>query len=194
MPLVAQHPAELPVGYPLHLEELVTLASGERLWLRPIVPTDAAVIAAEFALVDDDTVYRRFFNPSFHLTEDRLRYLTEIDYTSHVALAAMTVEGNASHGIAIGRFTARSATDVEGAIVVKPEYRRRGVAGLLLSRLVAIAAGGGYETMSASYLAENRAAGLLLAGLGFEEVPGTEADVTEVVLRLTGDIRCPTPG
>lgn len=181
--LVKQHPVATPVGYPTHLEEEVTLPDGSTLWIRPIVPADAAALAAEFAAADDDTVYMRFFNPHFKLTADRLRYLTEVDYRHHLALTAMIAKGDRSEGVAIARYVERTADDVEGAIVVKPAYRRQGVAALLLNRLVRIAADQGYRTMSASYLVENRGAAALLASCGFEP-PIIEGDVANTVLHL----------
>lgn len=186
MAFVEQHPTDPPAGYPSHLEEKVTLANGEVLWLRPIVPRDASALAAEFAVADDDTVYMRFFNPSFHLTADRLRYLTEIDYQSHMALAAMRAEGERSEGVAIARYVARSETDVEGAIVVKPQFRRLGIAGMLLGRLAAIAVAAGYLTMSASYLADNSAAARLLDRYGFKGEL-VESGVIVVTLDLEGE-------
>ena len=168
---IEQHPDRLPTHYPSHLEEEVVVAGGTRLWIRPVVPSDAPALAAEFAAADDDTVYMRFFNPYFQLTEDRLRYFTEIDYHRHVALAVMvlTPDGGAE-GVAVGRYVARSDTDVEGAIVVKPPYRRIGVASLLLDRLVRIASANGFSSMSASYLVANDAAAGLLDRFGFRVV------------------------
>jgi acetyltransferase len=154
------------------------------MWIRPVVPTDAAVLAAEFAEIDEDTLYKRFFNPSFELTEERLRYLTEIDYEHHLALAAMTDEEPDADGIAIGRFAARSATDVECAIVVKADYRRLGIAKLLLERLAAAAAARGYKTMSATYLADNDGAQGLLASCGFVLVADEGDGVVDVSLDL----------
>lgn len=183
MALVAQHPAAIPTGYPAHLEEHVQLESGESLWIRPIVPLDAAALAAEFAAADDDTVYRRFFNPGFQLTADRLRYLTEIDYESHLALAAMLITPQGTEGVAIARYAERIPTDVEGAIVVKPKFRRLGIAKLLLERLVAAAAANGYETMSASFLDDNRGAASLLEACGFS-TPEVEDGVASCFLDL----------
>lgn len=165
--LVKQHPQQLPAGYPAHLEELVTLVTGELLWVRPLVPGDAAALAAEFASADEETLYMRFFSPFFQLTPDRLRYLTDIDYHHHVALAAMVADGDHSQGVAIARFAARSDSDVEVAVVVKPEYRRRGIARMLFERLATIATDEGYRTMSANYLEENHGAAALLASCGF---------------------------
>ena len=183
--IVKQHPDQFPVGYPAHLEEEIELPNGQRLWVRPLVPGDASALAAEFAGVDDDTVYMRFFNPHFRLTADRLRYLTEVDYHHHLALAAMTADGDASEGVAIARFVERTADDVEGAIVVKPAYRRQGVARLLLDRLAAIAAAEGYRTMSASYLASNDGAASLLASCGFGPAI-VEGDIASTVRDLIG--------
>lgn len=188
--LVKQHPDRPPTGYPAQLEQEIELPNGETLWVRPLVPADAAALAAEFAAADDDTVYMRFFNPYFRLTADRLRYLTEVDYHQHLALAAMIARGDASEGVAIARYVERTADDVEGAIVVKPEYRRLGIARLLLDRLAEIAAAEGYRTMSASYLESNEGAASLLARCGFGEpsiedgIAHTERDLSP--LRTAG--------
>ncbi len=187
MPLIRQHPTSPPDNYPAELEQEVRLPDGAVLWTRPVVPADAEVLAAEFAAADDETVYARFFTPSFDLTEDRLRYLTELDYKTHLALAVMTVGGDESAGVAIGRYAARTEDDVEGAIVVKPEYRRRGIARLLVERLLATAGRAGFSTMSASYLAENAAAARLLDSLGFSGDPFEDEVVVEVSRRLTTD-------
>ena len=167
VPFVKQYPDSPPAGYPVELEQKLLLPTGEVLWMRPVVPADAAILAAEFAAADDDTLYSRFFTPSFVLTQDRLRYLTELDYTTHLALAVMAVGGDESEGIAIGRYAARTSTDVEAAIVVKPDFRCLGIAGLLVEHLTTAAARHGYSTMSASHLAGNVAAARLLASLGF---------------------------
>lgn len=135
-----------------------------------MVPADSLALADEFAAADEDTLYMRFFNPTFALTDQRLRYFTEVDYRSHVALAVMTEAGDGSEGAAIARYVERSETDVECAVVVKPEYRKRGIARILLLRLGEIAAAAGYKTMSASYLEENEAAGKLLESCGFTVV------------------------
>ncbi len=182
---VKQHPDQFPTGYPAHLEEEIELPNGEKLWVRPLVPEDAAALAAEFAAADDDTVYMRFFNPHFRLTADRLRYLTEVDYHHHLALAAMIADGDVSRGVAIARYAERTADDVEGAIVVKPGYRRQGIARMLLDKLAAIAAAEGYRTMSASYLETNEGAASLLASCGFRE-PTIEDGIASTVRDLIG--------
>lgn len=182
--LVKQHPDRIPAGYPAHLEEEIQLPNGEKLWIRPLVPEDAAALAAEFAVADDDTVYMRFFNPHFRLTADRLKYLTEVDYHHHLALAAMVARGDRSEGVAIARYVERTADDVEGAIVVKPEYRRQGVAKLLLDRLASIAAREGYRTMSASFLETNKGAAALLDSCGFD-APTVEDGIAHTILRLS---------
>ena len=187
VPHIKQYPGSTPADYPTHLEREFRLPSGEVLWMRPIVPADAEILAAEFAAADDDTVYSRFFTPSFDLTEDRLRYLTELDYKTHLALAITTIGGDGSEGVAIGRYAARTATDVEGAVVVKPAYRRLGIARILVDQLVAAAAGVGYNTMSASYLADNAAAARLLDRIGFTGGVLEDGIVVDATRRLTGD-------
>ncbi len=187
MPHIKQYPTAPPAGYPVDLEEEIRLASGETLWVRPVVPADAAILAAEFAAADEDTLHARFFSRSFDLTEDRLRYLTELDYTTHLALAVMTVGGDESEGVAIGRYAARNSTDVEAAIVVKPEYRRLGIAAILVERLAAAASAAGRSTMSASYLRDNAAAARLLHQTGFSGGTLDGGAVIDVLRRLSGD-------
>jgi acetyltransferase len=182
-----QYPALPPAGYPVDLEGEIRLASGGTLWARPVVPEDASILAAEFAAADEDTLYARFFSRSFDLTEERLRYLTELDYTTHLALAVMTREGDESEGVAIGRYAARSPTDVEAAIVVKPEYRRLGIARILIERLAAAAQAAGCSTMAASYLADNAAAARLLGRTGFSGGTLDGGATVEVSRRLSGD-------
>ncbi len=186
IPVVSQHPRRLPANYPDHLEQEILLPNGELYWVRPVVPDDAPVLAAEFAVADEDTLYMRFFNPTFSLTDERLRYFTELDYESHVALTVMTEAGEGSQGVAIARYVARNESDVEAAVVVKPEYRRRGIARVLLLRLGEIAANAGYETMSASYLEENDGAGRLLESCGFV-AESSQDGVAEMLLRLKPD-------
>ena len=187
MPLIQQYPSAPPAGYPANLEGKIRLSSGEILWVRPVVPADAAVLAAEFAAADDATLYARFFSRSFDLTKDRLRYLTELDYTTHLALAVMTVGGDESDGVAVGRYAAQTSTDVEAAIVVKPEYRRLGIAAILLERLAMAARAAGHKTMSASYLADNAAAARLLDRTGFSGGTLVGGTVVEVSRRLSAD-------
>lgn len=144
------------------------------------------MLAAEFAAADADTLHMRFFNPTFALTGERLRYFTELDYESHVALTLMTEAGEGSEGMAIARYVARSETEVECAVVVKPEFRQRGIAGILLRRLAEIATAAGYDTMAASYLEENDAAGRLLESCGFLPVV-TQGGIVEMSRRLGSD-------
>ena len=193
MALVEQHPRNIPDSYPSQLEELVTTESGLELWIRPLVPSDAAALTAEFAEADEDTLYMRFFTPSFDLTDERLRYLTEIDYKNHVALAAMTAEGDESQGVAIARYVARSATDVEGAIVVKERYRRLGIGTLLLDRLIRAAGAAGYQTMSGTYLSANVAVEHLLERSGFQAATDEEDGTVNVIVAVDREAG-PPPG
>lgn len=187
MPRLNQYPDSPPVGYSACLEQEIHLPHGHLLWVRPIVPGDAEILAAEFSAADDATLYARFFTRSFDLTKDRLRYLTEIDYATHLALAVMTLGGAEPDGVAIGRYAARTATDVEAAVVVKPRYRRLGIAGILVELLATAATTAGYSTMSASYLAENTAADRLLDRIGFSGGRLEDGVVVEASRRLTGD-------
>lgn len=166
----------LPSGYPFDYERQVTLPSGRTVCFRPVVPGDAAVLAREAALADADTLYNRFFNPAIRLTNERLRYLTEVDYHDRFALVAF-IDGEAA---AIGRFEPAGEGVAEVAIVVKPEWRRIGIATEMLEMLEVAALERGVTRLEAYYLPSNRAVEGVLDKRNFGK-PTVESGVAEVI-------------
>ena len=90
----------LPPGYPFDYERQLTLRDGRVVYVRPVVPGDAVLLAKEAAIADADTLYHRFFNPAIRLDGKRLKFLTEVDYQNRFALVAFA----RGDGVAIARF------------------------------------------------------------------------------------------
>ncbi len=179
MPATAP-PLSRPPGYPRRYEERVRLADGRSVFFRPVVPGDAIELAFELEHADPETLHNRFFRSSIRVDEELLTYLTVLDYDRRFALAAF-----AESGVAIARYEGTPGSDIaEMAVAVKPEWRRIGLASLLLDRLQDAALDNGIRTLRADFLADKEAARGLIARAGFEP-PVYELGVASVESDLT---------
>jgi acetyltransferase len=158
----------------------VWLADGRSVFIRPVVPGDAAELGFEIKQADPETLYSRFFRSSVRVDDELLTYLTVLDYDRRFALAAF-----AETGVAIARYEGTPGSDVaEMAVAVKPQWRRIGLATILLSRLQDAARANGIRTLRADFLAENAAARGLINRAGFD-APVYELGVGSVENDLT---------
>ena len=107
--------------------------------IRPIEASDRAVLAAGLARMSPESRYRRFLSPTANLTENELRYLTEVDHHDHEALVA--VEPGTAEGIGVARYVRLEDRPevAELAVAVVDDKQGQGVGSLLLQRLAAVA-------------------------------------------------------
>ncbi|MEN8114465.1 MAG: GNAT family N-acetyltransferase [Actinomycetota bacterium] len=171
-----------PPDYPTELEECVELRDGSRIWIRPIHPADAPDLAAAIEQADRETLTHRFFTAAPHLSDKQIHYLAEVDYKRRLALVAVDEDGN---GAAIARYESHPDSDVaEVAIVVAPEWRRRGLATELVRRLEDPARERGVVAFDAIYLPENRAVAAVFQRLDYTEqrVEGGLAHVSKPLI------------
>ncbi len=173
-------PATPPPEYPEDLEQWIDLPDGGKIWVRPILPEDVARIEYAFAHADIDTIRRRFFTAAPPTDRAHLEYLANVDYVRRLALVAMDHEGNS---VGIGRLEATAEHDAEIAIVVAPEWRRRGVASALLLALEDPARDRGLERLVALYLPDNGAVERLLMSIGYGD-----HRVADGIAELTKDL------
>ncbi len=149
------------------------LDDGRRVFLRPIVPDDAAELGAAMLDADPETLHLRFLGGAPKVTPALLEHLTEIDYERHFAMVARAQDGQ---GVAVARYvgnrgSAADAPPAEGAfgsgiapgprsaevaVAVLPEWRRVGVATALVRALAGRALECGFTDFTASFLSENR--------------------------------------
>lgn len=174
-------PTVLPPGYPAECEEFVTLDDGTKIFIRPLVPSDADHLRFALEGADPETLYFRFFRSTIRVDSELLEYLTVLDYQHRFALAAFTETGE---GIGVARFEGNPASDTaEMAVVVRSDWRRRGVGTALLKRLADAAHARGLRYLRADFMAENEAAGALVARAGLEQ-PVYEQGVGSVLQEL----------
>ena len=132
----------------------VVVADGLELLLRPLRPDDKRRLAQAFERLSPQTRYRRFFAPLESLSDQDLRYLTEVDHHDHEAIAAVNPENGMIIGVA--RFVrSDDPTEAEVAVVVGDPWHGHGVATALLQQLVERARTEGIDHFVALVLSDN---------------------------------------
>ena len=187
---LAPEPAGLPPGYPQEYQREVALRDERRVLIRPVLPSDAPELADAIKTADPDTLRRRFMGGPPRVTPELLAHLTVVDYVQRFALVA--IDTASGRGVAIARYEPAGEGVAEIAVVVRPEWRRLGLATVLVLLLAKAAAERGIHTFSASYLAENRPVAALVedaGGLGLQVI---KQGIAEISLAIDG--RRPTTG
>jgi len=171
---IAIHP------YPARLERIERLRDGQAIRIRPIRPEDAALEIAFVDRMSERSRYMRFFSAGRGLTPAMLVRLTQVDYDRELALIALPgseaqsepkseAESEPKQMVGIARFAANPDGDsCEFAVAIDDQWNRRGVATLLMQRLMEAAREAGYRRITGSVLPENDAMLKLAARLGFK--------------------------
>ena len=163
-----------------------TLPDGTQILIRPIQPSDKARLSAALGRLSRETIQRRFLAAKPKLSSSELRYLTEVDGVSHIALVAVLAAAPDSI-VAVARCVRiPDARDTaEFAIVVGDPLQGRGLGSLLARELATAARSSGIRRFSATMAGENVAVRRLIAHftdtLEHEHV---DHGVREVVVRL----------
>jgi GNAT superfamily N-acetyltransferase len=148
-------------GFGPDYREDTTLADGTAVRLRLIRADDKERLRAGFAKLSPASRYRRFFAAKHALSEAELRYLTELDGVTHLAIGAARLDdGDEGDGLGVARFIriADQPAIAEAAIAVLDEVQGKGLGTLLFLRLVAAAAERGVERFRCEVLGDNAAA------------------------------------
>lgn len=134
-----------------------TLTDGTRLVFRPIVPADKALLQRGMELLSPESRYRRFFSEIDHLSEDQLRYFTEIDYNNHYAWLATAPENPDTPAVGVARYIRLpdEPDTAEGAVTVIDSYQGLGVGTALLLLLAGSAIQRGVKRFVMFVLGEN---------------------------------------
>ena len=177
--------------YPTTRIDRVQLRDGRSVTIRPVLPQDAALQRAFVATLSPATRYRRFHGPVNELPEATLRYMTEVDYASHMALLATTIDsGGREIQVAEARWVRREPPDsthvADFALVVADDWQRAGLGLLMLGKLAASAAAKGVRRLSGDVLADNDAMSRLLKRNGWHQTPD-HFDTRVIVAQLDLD-------
>jgi GNAT superfamily N-acetyltransferase len=159
-------------------------SNAQSLLIRPISADDKQALVDAFERLGDESRYRRFLAPHGSLTENELRYFTEVDHHDHEALLA--IDPKTGHGIGVARYV-RSKEDpaaAELAVAVVDDWQRQGVGTRLTAALAERARAEGITRFSALVLADNTLMLSLLAELGQVRVVGTQLGTVELTVDL----------
>ncbi len=165
-------------------EFIETLRDGTRILIRPIRPDDKDKLVEGLERLSPESRYRRFLRPVKELTQRELRYLTEIDYTSHYASGALAIDEPGQPGLGIARYV-RDPVDphvAEAAVAVVDDMHGRGIGSLLLDHLIEAARRNGIDVFRSWALTENRH---VIEGL---QALGAELDYVDGLIRIDLDL------
>ena len=138
-------------------EQVVTLRDGSKALIRPIRAEDKDALVDGLSRLSSTSRYRRFLRPVTSLNERELRYLTEIDYTSHFAWVAISADHTAEQGLGVARYI-RDPLDpevAEAAVAVVDDHQGKGIGSILMRMLVAAAWQNGIRTFRGWVLGDN---------------------------------------
>jgi RimJ/RimL family protein N-acetyltransferase len=153
----------------------VQLRSGDVVWIRQIRSTDASELQRAFALMSEESQYRRFLTGTPRLTANQAAYFTAVDHVDHEAYVAHSPQDE-TYIIGVARFIRYPSApdDAELAITVADSWHDRGLATALVRVLGERAIEVGVKRFRVEMLADNEAVVRLLrsAGLTDETVTG----------------------
>jgi acetyltransferase len=146
--------------YPVHLIDVVPMADGSRVTIRPTLPQDVDLLRTFFRTLSAESRYRRFMTPLLELPDQLAKRFADIDYHRHLALLAeMFNEAGQETVIAEARYVVdeKDPGTCEIALAVADEWQSHGIARALLGRLERQAIASGIRRMCADMLISNRA-------------------------------------
>ena len=142
----------------------IGLKDGTLLRMRALRPDDKSLLQAFFGRLSPTSIHYRVFAGHGSLTAKELAYLTELDPSVHVALAATVVRDDGDERlVGVARYIrvdvhgvpASTSLTAEVAFTVEDAFQQRGIGTHLLERLAELARGAGVEQMRADVLTDN---------------------------------------
>jgi GNAT superfamily N-acetyltransferase len=183
-----RHPSPPPSPTPhdpRHYLAEERLVDGRKLVLRAIRPEDKESLRMGFQRLSERSIYHRFFQAKKALTEQELRYFTELDFDNHVGLLAMLTENEEERGVGVGRFIVEPGTGAaEIAFVVDDSHQGQGIGTLLLRHLARIGRAQGVASFHAYVLFDNRQMLEVFDNAGFPVERTLQGNVIRVTLTL----------
>jgi RimJ/RimL family protein N-acetyltransferase len=131
------------------------LRNGASLQIRALLPSDRAEMLAAVGRFSKEALYRRFFAPKRHFSEREVEFFLNVDFVSHVALAAVLSEDGRQMIVGGARYFVTQPGCAEVAFAVDDQHQKLGIATHLITHLIAIARAAGLEQLVAEVLPEN---------------------------------------
>jgi acetyltransferase len=157
--------------YPAELVADVVARDGTPVHIRPIRPEDAELEKAFVDGLSEQTRYFRFFYRLTALTPAMLARFTQVDYDREMALVALVRDERGPGGesfVGVARFIGNADLEsAEFAVVVGDAWQNRGIARILMERLIDVARRKGLKRLEGSVLRNNTNMIRFVTSLGF---------------------------
>jgi acetyltransferase len=158
----------------LQNDYLTTLTSsyspiyGQAISIRPIRPEDLDIETEFVRNWSAETRYNRLFSAGTFTSPERLKMLTQIDYTRDMALIATIMLEDQEIEIGVARYVlGGDGKTCEFALTVADAWQHRGIGRALMQQLMNGAAAAGIETMVGDILSSNVPMLQFMRSLGF---------------------------
>jgi RimJ/RimL family protein N-acetyltransferase len=153
--------------------------------IRALRPDDRDRLLTAVDHTSAHSLYLRFFGPRRHFTDKEITFFLNVDFTSHVALVAVT-EQDGEPVIAGGaRYLVTQPGQAEVAFTVIDPFQGQGIGGLLTRHLISIARGKGLTELIAHVLPDNGPMLKLFERCGLPLHKKRDAEAIHVTLQLT---------
>jgi GNAT superfamily N-acetyltransferase len=144
------------------------LTDGTPIVLRHIRASDGDQLRDAFLQLSPESRYRRFFHSIGRLTDEMVRYLSDVDGVDHVAIVAgLVLPDGHEQGMGVARFVRLKdePTVAEMAVTVLDEHQGKGLGNLLLLAAARAAHERGIDHFRGEVLRENAPMRALLSTL-----------------------------
>jgi acetyltransferase len=161
-----------------------TLADGEKLTLRHIVPSDVAKEQAFVRGLSPESSYLRFHSTINDLSKKELKEFTEPDSRNEVAMVVLRNGETGEEEIGVARYTIDpDRANCEFAIVVADKWQKRGIGTRLMNALITHLRESGIKQITGSVIKSNPAMRKFITQMGFEETDVPDDPLTLLVIK-----------
>lgn len=161
-----------------------TLRDGSQVTIRPICKGDIELERQFIEGLSPEARRYRFLYTIATPSEELLRKLTDVDPVNEAAFIAVVDEGLHQREVGVARFSRTPDGQAEVAVTVDAAWQRRGLATLLVRKLVAEARARGVRALYSVDAGGNESMRALATHLGFTRKVDPD-DATQVIYTLT---------
>jgi len=167
-----------------HYSAIDALRDGRRVEIRALRPADRNALEAAIDRTSPLSLYRRFFAVKTVFTESEAHFFIDVDFKKHVAIVAVADENGDPVIVGGGRYVMVADGRAEVAFTVIDAYQGKGLGGLLLKHLCAIARSSGLRQFIAEVLPDNRPMLALFEHCGLPMSVQSTPEVVHITLDL----------
>jgi acyl-CoA hydrolase/GNAT superfamily N-acetyltransferase len=180
--------------YPGLWETYQIFPEDEKVYFRPVKPTDERALQEFFYSLPDQDIYYRFLSAMRVFPHRNTQAMCNIDYEHEMAIVGVTGEIGSETIVGMGRYILDQKTNMaEVDFAVRAEWQRRGIGSFLIHYLCEIGRSKGVNGFSAYVLAANRKMLAVFYKVGYVVHTLLEQGVYEISFRFDEPCNtCPT--